>query len=118
MTVLTLLLYYSLAIALVGSAILLALRCNKRERDAADARHEDDLRRWRDSTPPLAPWPPPDVEPDDEPEPDLSAAVLQPIAPLLMRVAREYLDKPHDRERLLRSLTQALSTPATSSPAP
>jgi hypothetical protein len=63
------------------------------------------------ATPPLPPPLPPAVFDDPsgaEEVPDLSAPALQPIAPLLARAAKEYLNNPHDRERLLRSLREAL----------
>ncbi len=114
MIVLCLVIYYLLAFALLSAVMLLTVRQNKRDADAAYALLYHDLQKFA-YTPPMPTLLPPLEE---LPLADLSAVALQPIAPLLMRVAREYLDKPHDRERLLRSLTQALSTPATSSPAP
>ena len=124
MIVLSLVTYYLLAFLLIGAAVLLALRQNKRDADVVYAQWEQERSKWRDTTPPLPRYVPAPIddeledEPDAEETPDLSAAVLQPITPLLMRVAQEYLDKPHERERLVHSLAQALGLTATSSPAP
>jgi hypothetical protein len=111
--------YYLFAIALIAAVVLLAVRQNKRAMDAAYARWEQDRRKWRETTPPLPLRQPPvdfDDTPDEEEEdvPDLNAPALQPIAPLLRRAAREYLAKPHDRERLLRSLREALGATSPS----
>lgn len=111
--------YYLFAFAFLAAVVLLAVRQNKRRADAAYAEVRESLRKWAESTPPLPPYVPAPIDGDDESEdePDLSDAALRPIAPLLMRVAQGYLDKPTERERLVRSLTEALNVPAAPSPA-
>lgn len=116
MIALSLTLYYSLAIALVGAAVLFAVRQNKRDAAVAYDRLLMDLARW-EHTPPM-PEPLPDKSPIDESMNNnmlsvsyLGDAATLAIAPLLMQVVRKFLDKPTERERLIDSLEGVLERP-------
>jgi hypothetical protein len=112
--------YYVLAIGLIAAVLYLTVRQAKRRMDATSERLAREFQRQWDAMSSLSASSPrsemsaavDEDEADEDDVPDLSAPALRPIAPLLLRAAKEYLDKPHDRERLLRSLSEALGEPA------
>ena len=104
MTAVALGLYYLIAGALLGAAVWHSARQNARDAEGAFARLRAGLT-GRTPSAPIAPLLPADGPGSAPPE---AAAWPEPLAPLLERFAREYLDRPADRERLARSLTDAL----------
>ncbi len=96
--------YYVLAVAILAVVAWYSVRQNVRDADRSYGEWAATLAATP-PVPPLAPWHP-FTELDEWS--DLSADALRPIAPLLRRVMQEYVDHPSKRDRLMRTLGDAL----------